>query len=131
MASGLVRRRCSTRDGSDTPDPHGDVAQLEEHLLCKQGVVGSSPIVSTQVMPSGALNSDLALVGPTRQAGVRPRERHAERDSGHKVGPIASGSTDRCTTGLGDLRATTPPAPIRFAVLATYSICARARASRS
>ena len=25
----------------------GDVAQLEEHLLCKQGVVGSSPIVST------------------------------------------------------------------------------------
>jgi hypothetical protein len=25
----------------------GDVAQLEEHLLCKQGVVGSSPIIST------------------------------------------------------------------------------------
>jgi hypothetical protein len=25
----------------------GDVAQLVEHLLCKQGVVGSSPIVST------------------------------------------------------------------------------------
>ncbi len=27
----------------------GDVAQLVEHLLCKQGVVGSSPIVSTKV----------------------------------------------------------------------------------
>ena len=26
----------------------GDVAQLVEHLLCKQGVVGSSPIVSTR-----------------------------------------------------------------------------------
>jgi hypothetical protein len=26
---------------------NGDVAQLEEHLLCKQGVVGSSPIIST------------------------------------------------------------------------------------
>ena len=26
---------------------HGDVAQLGEHLLCKQGVVGSIPIVST------------------------------------------------------------------------------------
>ena len=26
----------------------GDVAQLEEHLLCKQGVVGSSPIISTK-----------------------------------------------------------------------------------
>ena len=25
----------------------GDVAQLGEHLLCKQGVVGSIPIVST------------------------------------------------------------------------------------
>jgi hypothetical protein len=25
----------------------GDVAQLAEHLLCKQGVVGSSPIIST------------------------------------------------------------------------------------
>ena len=27
----------------------GDVAQLGEHLLCKQGVVGSNPIVSTSV----------------------------------------------------------------------------------
>src|SRR4051812_33554328 len=30
----------------------GDVAQLVEHLLCKQGVVGSSPIVSTIVPQS-------------------------------------------------------------------------------
>ncbi len=29
----------------------GDVAQLVEHLLCKQGVVGSSPIVSTTHFP--------------------------------------------------------------------------------
>ena len=27
--------------------PPGDVAQLVEHLVCNQGVVGSSPIVST------------------------------------------------------------------------------------
>ncbi len=26
----------------------GDVAQLVEHLLCKQGVGGSSPLVSTR-----------------------------------------------------------------------------------
>ena len=26
----------------------GDVAQLVEHLLCKQGVGGSSPLVSTE-----------------------------------------------------------------------------------
>jgi len=31
----------------------GAVAQLGEHLLCKQGVVGSSPISST----NGAANS--------------------------------------------------------------------------
>ena len=29
----------------------GGIAQLEEHLLCKQGVVGSSPITSTNSMP--------------------------------------------------------------------------------
>ncbi len=28
-------------------DPSGDVAQLVAHLLCKQGVEGSSPFVST------------------------------------------------------------------------------------
>jgi hypothetical protein len=32
------------------PLASGDVAQLAEHLLCKQGVVGSIPIVSTIVM---------------------------------------------------------------------------------
>jgi hypothetical protein len=25
----------------------GDVAQLGEHLLCKQGVAGSNPVIST------------------------------------------------------------------------------------
>ena len=34
-------------DYRQAPDPLGDVAQLGEHLLCKQGVVGSIPIVST------------------------------------------------------------------------------------
>jgi hypothetical protein len=29
----------------------GDVAQLEEHLLCKQGVAGSSPAISTKIYP--------------------------------------------------------------------------------
>jgi hypothetical protein len=32
--------------GPDRPD--GGVAQLGEHLLCKQGVIGSIPIVSTR-----------------------------------------------------------------------------------
>ncbi len=30
------------------PDHSGDLAQLVEHLLCKQGVRGSTPLVSTK-----------------------------------------------------------------------------------
>ncbi len=37
----------------------GDVAQLEEHLLCKQGVVGSSPIISTTRYPNNMDKKDL------------------------------------------------------------------------
>jgi hypothetical protein len=33
----------------DPPNLFGAVAQLGEHLLCKQGVVGSIPISSTSV----------------------------------------------------------------------------------
>ena len=36
---------CSVKDGERTPD--GGVAQLGEHLPCKQGVMGSNPIIST------------------------------------------------------------------------------------
>ena len=31
--------------------PHGRVAQLGEHLLCKQGVAGSIPVTSTNFSP--------------------------------------------------------------------------------
>src|SRR2546423_6334693 len=49
-----------TRESSVLPDSYardgfpklGDVAQLVEHLLCKQGVAGSSPVVSTQRSPN-------------------------------------------------------------------------------
>ena len=30
--------------------PRGRVAQLGEHLLCKQGVAGSIPVTSTKVL---------------------------------------------------------------------------------
>ena len=32
--------------GSSGKEPHGGVAQLGEHLPCKQGVMGSIPIIS-------------------------------------------------------------------------------------
>ena len=38
--------------------PEGGLAQLGEHLLCKQGVIGSIPIVSTTLV-SGLLVGDL------------------------------------------------------------------------
>ena len=42
---------------------HGDVAQLGEHLLCKQGVVGSIPIVSTsRVIESFDLITDARIL---------------------------------------------------------------------
>ena len=50
-----VRRGCGMGDlrtykGSDTEMPlkrYGGIAQLGEHLLCKQGVKGSNPFIST------------------------------------------------------------------------------------
>jgi hypothetical protein len=33
--------------GTPSRTTHGAIAQLEEHLLCKQGVSGSSPLSST------------------------------------------------------------------------------------
>ena len=32
------------------PDPYGGIAQLGEHLPCKQGVKGSNPFISTIAM---------------------------------------------------------------------------------
>ncbi len=52
----------STADARDFGAPQlGDVAQLAEHLLCKQGVVGSIPIVSTDTVARAA--------GPRKGAG--------------------------------------------------------------
>ena len=42
----------------------GDVAQPGEHLLCKQGVVGSNPIVSTKC----AAGREGPVVGYHREA---------------------------------------------------------------
>ena len=42
--------RCSIfEDRSSIYNPFGGVAQLGEHLPCKQGVMGSNPIISTKM----------------------------------------------------------------------------------
>ena len=51
---------------------HGGIAQLGEHLLCKQGVIGSSPIIST---------TECSKSGQSPVKRVRPEEeeRRSER----------------------------------------------------
>src|SRR5262245_26229074 len=50
QAEGGTRKACRQEVATvgSEPWPDGDVAQLGEHLLCKQGVTGSSPVISTQ-----------------------------------------------------------------------------------
>ncbi len=44
---GAVRHIDRGRKDQPIPEKHGGVAQLGEHLLCKQGVRGSIPLIST------------------------------------------------------------------------------------
>ena len=48
---------------------YGGIAQLGEHLLCKQGVIGSSPIISTSGEPPRPIR--VAEVVPQRDKGTR------------------------------------------------------------
>ena len=43
--SGIIRK---TKTVKTQLQPYGGVAQLGEHLPCKQGVMGSNPIISTR-----------------------------------------------------------------------------------
>src|SRR6516165_1069777 len=42
---------------------HGAVAQLGEHLLCKQGVTGSIPVSSTNFFKSSKLRAHSSILG--------------------------------------------------------------------
>ena len=45
----VERRNCNrTLTSEKTQANYGGIAQLGEHLLCKQGVIGSIPIISTK-----------------------------------------------------------------------------------
>ena len=50
----------------------GDVAQLAEHLLCKQDVVGSIPIVSTRKAPGSEAAGGFLVDGQPRRATIVP-----------------------------------------------------------
>ena len=42
----------------------GGIAQLGEHLLCKQGVKGSNPFISTQIARSQSRSGRIESGGP-------------------------------------------------------------------
>ena len=78
----------------------GDVAQLVEHLLCKQEVVGSSPVVSTISVTSTTLPQDCM---------VRSRGGHSARRTAHDVMRLsqsahADPSTCSLTSRVGGTR---------------------------
>ena len=47
------------RANGQKPGHRGGVAQLGEHLLCKQGVIGSNPFISTTSFEVGARWKDI------------------------------------------------------------------------
>ena len=53
---GPTMRVISKKTMEKLPTQYGGVAQLGEHLPCKQGVMGSNPIISTigTQVPNGA-----------------------------------------------------------------------------
>jgi hypothetical protein len=62
---------------SCNPDQRGGIAQLGEHLPCKQGVVGSNPSTSTIFLDSSAVehpavNRRVAGSNPARGARMLP-----------------------------------------------------------
>src|SRR3954468_5682857 len=77
-AEGRNPRRLTSTFGLLTSDTRtGAVAQLGEHLLCKQGVVGSIPISSTRRDRASQLSRNgscfyRVIVHPRRRS--RPRE---------------------------------------------------------
>jgi hypothetical protein len=62
--------RLSCRVWLVTDDACGGVAQLGEHLLCKQGVIGSIPIVSRWASPGGRLQVGVSRLGVSASSGI-------------------------------------------------------------
>ena len=61
-------------------EQNGALAQLGEHLLCKQGVIGSIPISSTIFCPHAERPSGWLRTGRPKVAGARSRALGGNRD---------------------------------------------------
>ena len=52
--------------GKESGLDHGGIAQLVEHLLCKQGVIGSNPFTSTTEEWAGEARENGLIAQPVR-----------------------------------------------------------------
>ncbi len=57
---------------------YGDLAQLVEHLLCKQGVRGSTPLVSTKEMVRQKCRAIFCLRRPGTSHSLSPNQDHVK-----------------------------------------------------
>jgi hypothetical protein len=76
--------KSETRGLKPLVEPIGAVAQLGEHLLCKQGVVGSNPISSTN-----SASDQLTAEGTTDD--VLPESRHGSIHAAGKATAMTCG----------------------------------------
>ena len=95
---------------------YGGVAQLGEHLPCKQGVMGSNPIISTKVTTEGesVVTSYAGFEGEAEQSELPVDVRDRGRPSAQfarESNPIISTKVDYTTKQLNGLIAQLVRAP--------------------
>ena len=77
-------RKWRTLKEKEEPQDNGGVAQLGEHLPCKQGVMGSNPIISTMKFRRNFNYSLFTLHSSLRRIEEGKRKRDGERDEIHR-----------------------------------------------
>ena len=126
LRTGSGRSRPSRSDGAQGPGSTtshhhltGAMAQLVAHLLCKQGVTGSSPVGSTAFsLSSSALPPGLPLPPSLRASPYRPPQGSSARfERGQVLSSAAvSAAPSVCSPGVGgDAPGLRPLFPARLA----------------
>ena len=68
MVLKVLRSTFKRAQGTRGKPAHGGIAQLVEHLLCKQGVIGSIPLTSTITEHPGGMPGCCVMVKETMVA---------------------------------------------------------------
>ena len=65
---GFEGAKALSKGHKDEKPAHGGIAQLVEHLLCKQGVIGSNPFTSTTEEVEGRRAKENGLIAQSVRA---------------------------------------------------------------